>query len=104
MKDGVTPLCIAAEEGDEDIVQVLLDKGANIDHSDEVFFLIKLIISFDLFFLFLLKDGITPLISAAENGFEEIVEILLMKGANGNCFTIVCLLLSFFFFKLRFFY
>ena len=43
LKDGVTPLILAAEIGGEKIVQILLDKGANIDHSDEVY----------LFFFFL---------------------------------------------------
>ena len=49
VKDGVTPLYIAAERGYEQIVEILLEKGKpNVDFADEV---ILLIVSF-LFFSF----------------------------------------------------
>ena len=49
-KDGATPLCIAAQKGDEQIVQLLLEKGkANVDLADQV---ILLIVSFLFLFFF----------------------------------------------------
>ncbi|RYP39319.1 hypothetical protein DL768_010725 [Monosporascus sp. mg162] len=59
---GQTPLSWAAEEGHREIVQLLLDKGAEIDAKD--------------------NDGRTPLWWAARNGHKEIVLLLLEKGAE----------------------
>ncbi|RYP54743.1 hypothetical protein DL768_000567 [Monosporascus sp. mg162] len=59
---GQTPLSWAAENGHKEIVQLLLDKGAEIDAKD--------------------KYGWTPLSRAAEKGHKEIVQLLLDKGAE----------------------
>ena len=92
-KDGVTPLYIATQNGHEQTVRILLEKGnPNVDLATEV---ILLIVSFSFFFLrshfliFLLffnaKDGVTLLSAAAFQGHERIVEILLENGkANVN--------------------
>ena len=56
-----TALIWAARDGHKDIVGLLLEKGANINHQD--------------------KYGITPLILAAWMGQEESVAFLLEKGA-----------------------
>ena len=50
VKDGETPLFVAAEYGDEQIVEILLEKGkANVDLPDKV---LLLIVSFSFLFLF----------------------------------------------------
>ena len=88
-KNGVTPLYIAAQEGKEQIVQILLEKGgADADLADKVVILLILFFHF-FFFLFLIffyfffnvkKDGTTPLYIATQEGHEQIVQILLEKG------------------------
>ncbi|KAM0794815.1 ankyrin repeat-containing domain protein [Usnea florida] len=57
-----TPLNCAARYGHGSVVQVLLEKGANIESGPEY--------------------GTTPLMSAARGGHESIVRLLLEKGAN----------------------
>merc|ERR1712062_340302 len=59
-----TPLIEAAANGHKDIVQILLDNGANIDYQDNL--------------------GRTALMLAAGNGHKDIVQILLDNGANIN--------------------
>ena len=51
LKDGVTPLFVAAQNGHEQTVQILLEKGKpNVDLADEVIFID--LISFSFLFLF----------------------------------------------------
>jgi ankyrin repeat protein len=59
-----TPLIVAADGGCKEIVEMLLDAGANIEHRND--------------------QGETALIAAAQNGHKEIVQILLDAGANIN--------------------
>ncbi|RYP60125.1 hypothetical protein DL771_010613 [Monosporascus sp. 5C6A] len=62
-RKGQTPLSWAAENGHMEIVQLLLDKGAELDSKDETY-------------------GRTPFSWAAANGHMEIVQLLLDKGAR----------------------
>ena len=87
VKDRTTPLFIAAQEGHEQIVQILLEKGAKADLAEKVILLIVFLFSFSFsfqFFIFLfffnVKNGATPLYVAAFKGYEQIVQLLLEKG------------------------
>jgi ankyrin repeat protein len=59
-----TPLIVAADGGCKEIVEMLLQAGANIEHRND--------------------QGETALIAAAQNGHKEIVQMLLDAGANIN--------------------
>ncbi|KAI2785628.1 hypothetical protein POX_h09385 [Penicillium oxalicum] len=59
---GCTPLFWAAENRQEVVIELLLERGADIDPRD--------------------KYGQTPLLLAASNGHESIVELLLGEGGD----------------------
>ena len=113
VKNGVTPLYIAAQEGYEQIVQFLLEKGnPNVDLPTKVlllivFFLFLFLFQFLIFlFFFYLKVGTTPLLVAAQEGHEQIVQLLLEKGNPNVDFAneVILLIISFSFFFFFFFF
>ena len=61
---GLTPLEFAARQGCAECIPVLVEKGADINATDQ--------------------DGITPLLSAMINGHYDAASVLLEKGANPN--------------------
>jgi len=61
--NGTSALIASIEEGHEEIVLTLLDRGANVDQA---------------------KNGVTALIRASSLGQEAIVQALLAKGAQVN--------------------
>lgn len=63
--DNITPLSLAASDGDTEIVRLLLEKGANVNFRHPL-------------------GGGTPLTDAAMPGHTEIVRLLLEKGADIN--------------------
>ena len=95
---------MAALNGHEQIVEILLEKGEpNVDLADQVlllivFFFFLFFFHFLIFlFFFNVKDGRTPLLIAADNGYEQIVKLLLEKG-KGNVdleMRLLCYSLSF---------
>ena len=54
--NGVTPLCVAAQQGHEAVVRALIEAGADVNKATD--------------------DGVTPLSIAAQNGYTAIVQIL----------------------------
>jgi ankyrin repeat protein len=61
---GVTPLCIATYNRNKEIVEILIDRGADINYGlDE-------------------EHGVNPLLNAASWGDEKLVKLLLARGAK----------------------
>ncbi|XP_069825414.1 ankyrin repeat domain-containing protein 50-like isoform X2 [Dendropsophus ebraccatus] len=61
-KEGLTPLLVAAYEGQEEVAELLLEAGANPDKAG--------------------KDQMTPLLAASSGGHAETVRVLLLWGAS----------------------
>ena len=57
-----TPLCLAAQGGHKEVVQILLDRGAEYNKTD--------------------TDGYTPLHIAVRFGHKDVLKMLLEKGAD----------------------
>ncbi|KAG7469244.1 hypothetical protein MATL_G00126830 [Megalops atlanticus] len=63
--EGLTPLHLAVQNGNKELVRLLLDSGANIDAVD-------------------IKSGRSPLIHAVENNNMEMINFLIENGCNVN--------------------
>lgn len=57
-------LIVAADWGREEVVELLIQHGANVNIKD--------------------SDGVTPLVIATRNKFYTVLEVLLRNGANMN--------------------
>lgn len=99
--DGMTPLLLAAQSGNDDFVTMLLQKSsalpANIEAKDSIgstslmlasqqghFTTIDLLLRHDADPNAVDNDGTSALFFAAQEGFSKIVFALLEKGANPN--------------------
>jgi len=60
----MTPMLLAIEHHDIEILNVLLAQGANVNRKS--------------------RDGVSPLMAAAEKGQADVVQILLSRGADVN--------------------
>uniref|UniRef100_A0A671Z128 Ankyrin 3 n=1 Tax=Sparus aurata TaxID=8175 RepID=A0A671Z128_SPAAU len=87
-KSGFTPLHIAAHYGNINVATLLLNRGAAVDFMARVSLFCPLLVlnSFSflfthLLFVFFIQDGLTPLHCGARSGHEQVVEILLDRGA-----------------------
>ena len=63
-EDGFAPLHFAVQEGNREVVNLLIWKGADVDAKDD--------------------DGGTPLYFAAMTGHKEVVKLLIAAGADVN--------------------
>jgi ankyrin repeat protein len=92
---GFTPLHFACQNGHEEIVKILIDKGADVNQATEKGFtpfyiacqngheeIVKLLIDMGADVSQTTKDGCTPLYMACQNGHEEIVKLLIDMGAD----------------------
>jgi ankyrin repeat protein len=61
---GMTPLCLAAASGHREIVELLIDRGADLDRG-----LVE-------------EDGVNPLLGAAIGNHTELMDSLLARGAK----------------------
>ena len=66
------PLCVAAKNGHGNVVQLLLDNGADLNKRD------------NYGITPLNRAGATPLHWAAEEGHKDVVKLLIVRGADPN--------------------
>ena len=59
---GATPLLVAAQEGELEIAQALIDAGADLDRGSD--------------------SDLTPLLIASDRGHADVVDLLIQSGAN----------------------
>ncbi|VVD06099.1 unnamed protein product, partial [Leptidea sinapis] len=70
-----TALTLACFQGRHEVVSLLLDRKANVEHRA--------------------KTGLTPLMEAASGGYVEVGRVLLDKGADVNAPPVSCLMAAF---------
>ncbi|CAL1689721.1 unnamed protein product [Lasius platythorax] len=84
--NSITPLHLAVEKGsDEEIIKLLLSRGANVDANGYLKIVENLLkhgAHVNSAYTYTCWKGYTPLHLAVENGSEEIIKLLLSKGAN----------------------
>ena len=97
---GHTPLLLACEKGLSDVAQLLINKGASFDVTDEVgfylnvynlnsanhsviYFTVRACVNVNIFSYFLYTQlGHTPLLLACVRGLSDVAQLLINKGAS----------------------
>ena len=97
---GRTPLSLACERGHSDVAQLLINKGASFDMTDEVsyyfyinnlnsashfmiYLTVRRCVNVNIFSYFLYAQlGRTPLSWACKSGFSDVAQLLINKGAS----------------------
>ncbi|XP_076083604.1 uncharacterized protein LOC143054470 [Mytilus galloprovincialis] len=74
-----TPLCLACRRGNEKIVEILLENGANVDLTAEEFGC-----QYDDGLSLTIRYGYTPLFAACQRKKYKIIDMLLERNANLN--------------------
>ena len=88
----MTPLLVAARNGNMELVHILLDYRATIDKPETVQTTIILLI---MMINLNMQKGNTPLMVATVNGYFDIVQLLLEYNADVNAITKVkCFIMS----------
>ena len=95
---GRTPLSLACERGHSDVAQLLINKGASFDMTDEVsyyfyinnlnsashfmiYLTVRRCVNVNIFSYFLYAQlGRTPLSWACKSGFSDVAQLLINKG------------------------
>ena len=96
-KDGWTPLEKVCYEGYQNIVELLLNKGSDVNAQDDAGYgplwnavqnnhpdIVKLLLDQDNILVDLKQGGWTPLKKACYDGYHNIAVLLLSKGADVN--------------------
>ena len=105
-QDGLTPLSLACGSGLSDVAQLLINKGASFDVTDEVSYYLYInnlnssshfcdllysksmceytvLIKIFSYFLYT-QYGHTPLFWACDHGLSDVAQLLIKKGASFN--------------------
>ena len=104
---GRTPLSLACGSGHSDVAQLLINKGASFDVTDEVsyyfyinnlniaghfmiYLTVRRCVNVNIFSYFLYtQDGRTPLSWACKSGLSDVAQLLINKGASFDVTDIV---------------
>ena len=88
-QDNTTPLYIACQENNVEVVEVLLEAGAQEDRANDVSACLILLspLPHGHFTLICTQEGMTPLMIASQNGHVCVVCALISAKANAVCYT-----------------
>ena len=97
MQDGTTPLQLASQSGHKEVIELLINNGADVDEADRVTYQLLMcgecmvtcmqnalhtILGSGSDVFTCLQKGITSLHLASFNGHKEVVGLLLDRGAS----------------------
>ena len=80
IQDGLTPLIYASENEQIECMKYLIDAGANVSQGDNVWEIVTTIKK--LFVLFVIQNGMTPLLYASHHGNLDSIKYLISAGVE----------------------